>query len=90
MANATNEPLRTFATSKNIHRLHRLYVLDRRTVACPSRNTPVWLDALVVGSDHFLSLTAPDMVRSVEIFVGARRDAVEHEKLFRTQRSAEG
>jgi hypothetical protein len=43
------------------------------------------MDALIVRPDHFLRFAAPDVICGVEIFVGAHRDAIEHEKLFRAE-----
>jgi hypothetical protein len=48
------------------------------------------IHAPVVGPNYFLSFTTPDVIRGVEILIGARRQPIEHEKFLRTQRTAKG
>ena len=46
------------------------------------------IDPSVVRPDHFLRFAAPDVICGIEILIGARSEAVEHEELLRTERAA--
>src|SRR6185369_1193668 len=67
----------------------QLYRLDRRCVARAPRPAALGVDAPVVRPDNFLRLTTPDVIRRVEILVGAGRESIQHEIFLRSQRAAE-
>src|SRR5262245_27686130 len=92
IAASISNPLRILITSEiqATDYTDSLYGFEGGCVAGPARAAALRLDAGVVRSDYFLSFTAPDVVCCVEILVGAGREPIEHEVLFRTQRPAEG